>query len=202
MEDIMKKETIIKNILTIAHQPYVVFSTKIDTRNDKSIETLKILSTTENVTASYLSEKFDIKPSSVSQIVKKLEDSGMVTREKSGTDSRINYLKLTDKGRESLIESDATGQSLQDALFKDFTDDELTNFDSYLTRLIDNISNDDFKKQLHDVFSDDERWNHFDRMSARFERERSRMLDAEHARRHGHPHHFHGGFGDGQRPHF
>lgn len=202
MEDIMKKETIIKNILTIAHQPYVVFSTKIDTRNDKSVETLKILSTTENVTASYLSEKFDIKPSSVSQIVKKLEDSGMVTREKSGTDSRINYLKLTDKGRESLIESDATGQSLQDALFKDFTDDELTNFDSYLTRLIDNISNDDFKKQLHDVFSDDERWNHFDRMSARFERERSRMLDAEHAHRHGHPHHFHGGFGDGQRPHF
>ena len=89
---------------------------------------MKLLAKEENVTAGRISEFLDIKPSSVTQIIKKLEQAGTVVREKSPSDSRVTIIKITDKGTESLKTHESIGGTLKDVLFKDFSDDELTNW--------------------------------------------------------------------------
>ncbi|MGX7738460.1 MarR family winged helix-turn-helix transcriptional regulator [Enterococcus faecalis] len=61
-----------------------------------------MLASEENVTAGRIAEYLDIKPSSVTQIIKKLESVKAVKRVKNESDARVTFVVLTDKGRESL----------------------------------------------------------------------------------------------------
>ena len=98
----MNNHEILENLLEIAHQPFLIFAYQVEEKTDNAFETLKILVAEDDVTAGRLAEVLDIKPSSVTQIIKKLEEAGTVMREKSATDSRVTLVKITDKGRESL----------------------------------------------------------------------------------------------------
>ncbi|MCZ3394218.1 MarR family transcriptional regulator, partial [Enterococcus faecium] len=118
------------------------------------------------------SEYLDIKPSSVTQIIKKLEKAGTVLREKSPKDSRVTVVKITDKGRESLKTHGSIGNTLKDVLFKDFSDSELEYLDQYLERMVNNIGSDEFSEKLNEVFDNDQRWAQFGKMSPHFERAR------------------------------
>lgn len=54
----------------------------------------------ENCNASFISEEFDIKKSTISDSIKVLEQKGMIKREKDIEDGRVLYVILTAKGRE------------------------------------------------------------------------------------------------------
>ena len=68
----MKKTDILNKLLKIAQQPYLIFASSIEEKPDNTFETLKLLASEENVTAGRIAEYLDIKPSSVTQIIKKL----------------------------------------------------------------------------------------------------------------------------------
>ena len=173
----MNHNEILENLLEISHHPFLLFAYQVEEKTDNAFETLKILVTEENVTAGRIAEVLDIKPSSVTQIIKKLEEAGAVIREKSATDSRVTLVKITDKGRECFTEHGSISQTLKEVLFKDFAEEELRQLNSYLERMNENISSSEFQEKLAEVFGDDKRWERFNTMSAHFGRAREQMME-------------------------
>ncbi|MEG0732941.1 MAG: MarR family transcriptional regulator [Vagococcus sp.] len=173
----MYENNILKLIAEIAHHPFLIFADRVEEKTDNAVETLKLLSIEGDTTAGRISEYLDIKPSSVTQIIKKLEKSETVERIKSSEDARVTLVRLTDKGRENLAHREGTGASLRKEMFKGFSQEELQEFSDYLTRLEETILDDEFSKKLNQVFSDDKRWQQFDEMSAHFSRSREQMME-------------------------
>lgn len=176
----MNKGEILDNLMKVSHEPFLVFANRVEEKTDNALETLKLLAKETNVTPGRISEYLDIKPSSVTQIIKKLEKAGTVLREKSPKDSRVTVVKITDKGRESLKTHGSIGNTLKDVLFKDFSDSELEYLDQYLERMVNNIGSDEFSEKLNEVFDNDQRWAQFGKMSPHFERAREQMLRHNH----------------------
>ncbi|MBF7123625.1 MarR family transcriptional regulator [Pediococcus pentosaceus] len=176
----MNKDEILDNLMKASHEPFLVFANRVEEKTDNALETLKLLAKETNVTPGRISEYLDIKPSSVTQIIKKLEKAGTVLREKSPKDSRVTVVKITDKGRESLKTHGSIGNTLKDVLFKDFSDSELEYLDQYLERMVNNIGSDEFSEKLNEVFDNDQRWAQFGKMSPHFERAREQMLRHNH----------------------
>ncbi len=120
----------------------------MEEKTDNAFETLRLLANEEKVTAGRIAEYLDIKPSSVTQIIKKLEDVGTAERVKSEEDARVTYVLITDKGRESLKDRGDISENLKVKLFKGFEEYELEKLDDYLIRMLENISSEDFQKKL------------------------------------------------------
>lgn len=176
----MNKDEILGNLMKVSHEPFLVFANRVEEKTDNALETLKLLAKETNVTPGRISEYLDIKPSSVTQIIKKLEKAGTVLREKSPKDSRVTVVKITDKGRESLKTHGSIENTLKDVLFKNFSDSELEYLDQYLERMVNNIGSDEFSEKLNEVFDNDQRWAQFGKMSPHFERAREQMLRHNH----------------------
>lgn len=188
----MNKNIILNKLMEIAYQPFFIFEYKVAEKPDNAFETLRLLAKEENVTAGRIAEYLDIKPSSVTQIIKKLEESGTAKRVKSEADARVIFVELTDKGRTSINEQGQISSSLKEEVFKDFTEEELETLDQYLSRINENISSDEFHEKLNAIFGNDELWKHFSKISAHFGRAREQMLE-----HHGFGDEFRGGFGGG-----
>ena len=172
----MNKKDILNKLITVTHQPFMIFARDMDDKNDNTLATLKFLDEKEEVTAGMIAEFLDIKPSSVTQIIKKLEATGVARRVKSDSDARVTFVELTDKGRESLANRKTSSEDLLDGMFQDFSQEELEIFNSYLDRLTNNISSSEFFRNVETNFGDDKRWEHFGKMSARFAHAREQMM--------------------------
>ncbi|MCI1673083.1 MarR family winged helix-turn-helix transcriptional regulator [Bifidobacterium tibiigranuli] len=191
--DMVNRNDILHKIADIGYQPFLIFATQAEEKTDNTLETLRLLSEEENVTAGRISEYLDIRPSSVTQIINKLERAGMAARVKSEDDARITFVRLTDKGRESAEQGDSVIAALNEALFKGFSQQDLASFDSYLSRLQASIDGEEFQHKLFDLFGNDARWRRLSQMSSRFGRARAHMM-----RRSGFPDEgeaFRGGYG-------
>jgi DNA-binding MarR family transcriptional regulator len=173
----MNKDNILNKLMEISHQPFLIFANQVERKTDNAYETLLLLSKEDGVTAGRISEFLDIKPSSVTQIIKKLELAGTVERVKSEDDARVTFVRLTETGHRSIKDRGDISSSLREELFKGFADDELEKLEEYLSRIADNISNDEFKSKLNTIFGDDRRWHHFSQMSAHLGRAREQMLE-------------------------
>lgn len=82
-----------------------------------------------------LAYALDLAPSSMSEMLSKLETKGYVTRDVDENDKRAQVIKLTDKGR-------GVGQETQTEecdLFSCLNDDEQKNLDMYLGKLVDSL---------------------------------------------------------------
>lgn len=174
----MYENNIIKNMFKVTQHPFLIFAERVEDKTDNSVETLQLIAREGEVTAGRISEYLDIKPSSVTQIIKKLENIGAIEKIKSTEDARVTLVKLTQKGQESISHRHDSSSQLKSELFKHFTEDDLKQFDSYLDLLIENISSDEFSNQLKKTFSDDERWQKFDKMSAHFSKAREQMMES------------------------
>ena len=197
----MNTTDILNKLMEISHQPFLIFANRVEEKTDNAFETLQLLAKEENVTAGRISEYLDIKPSSVTQIVKKLEATGTIERIKSESDARVTFVVLTEKGRESLAERGAISTDLKDELFKGFSEEELQQLEAYLTRISKNSSSEEFQRKVNEIFSDDKRWQRFGKMSAHFGRAREQMLEKSRFDEFGgFPENFHGGgFGRDER---
>lgn len=82
---------------------------------------LNILTNQKSVTQKELQEKFLVKPGSISEIISKLEDRGLLVRERDENDRRRVVLKITEKGREtaSIFLNEEKGKNLYACLNKE-----------------------------------------------------------------------------------
>ena len=84
-------------------------------------------------------EVFDIRPSSASELVSKLEARGFATRETDSTDKRASNIRITDEGRKFAEEANAGRSERLSTLFDGLTDDEQEQLVTLLEKLNDSI---------------------------------------------------------------
>ena len=73
-----------------------------------------------------LAEKMDVRPSSMTEMITKMENAGFITRQKDEKDQRIMHIFLTEKGKSSVEDSQKNDVMLTASLFQGLTDEEIT----------------------------------------------------------------------------
>ena len=103
---------------------------------------LMYLSRCENIPSQKdLALHFDISPAAVAGTLKKLEADGYIERGKCSerADSRYNEIRITDRGREATIQSRKYFRHVDMEAMRDFSDEELETFISFLLRIQENL---------------------------------------------------------------
>ena len=90
-----------------------------------------------------LAKHFDISPAAVAVSLKKLESDGYIEREKCATssDSRYNEIRITERGKEAVMQSRKYFRHVDSEAFKGFSKEELEIFSSLLERMHENLKN-------------------------------------------------------------
>ncbi|WPC17273.1 MarR family winged helix-turn-helix transcriptional regulator [Pediococcus inopinatus] len=96
---------------------------------------LQLLFDKESLTNSQIVEELDIRPSSASVLVGKLEENGLVKKTESSDDKRVTFISLTEEGRQSIKKVHKFTDDLSDSLLAVLSDDEKKQLKDILTKL-------------------------------------------------------------------
>jgi DNA-binding MarR family transcriptional regulator len=101
---------------------------------------LKLLKIKPETTQKELSELLDMRPQSLGDLLKKLEQNGYITRTPSENDKRAMIVKLTEKGANEEIGDEK--QLGSDSIFGCLSEEEQANMSKYFKRIIDSWNDD------------------------------------------------------------
>ena len=160
----MSDYAIFHNLARLHQYPYVLFVAHFYNWSDNSINTLRMLNTQGSLTAGQISEQLDIKPSSVTQIINKLEDS------------RVTIVSITDDGLSILHDLEDVATSIGDELLEGFSSEDVKTLNTLLGRLIENASQESMRDHVRSILADNEHWNAMDSLVPNFKRSRSIVL--------------------------
>ena len=90
----------------------------------KSSQNRILLSKTGSITQRELTEQLDIRPGSASEIIKKLESAGLITRQSNSEDRRTVNITLTDAGRARVEEINEKHGNANPAFFESLSEEE------------------------------------------------------------------------------
>ena len=90
------------------------------------------------MTTSQLAEELDIRPSSVSELIKKLEKSGFVTRKKDEKDKRVTLIHLTESGITASEEKSDKIGDFSEIFFNSLDEEEQAELNRLLEKLLTN----------------------------------------------------------------
>lgn len=105
------------------------------------LRVMRLLLEKDQLTNSQIVEALDIRPSSASVLVSKLEESGLVKKTESPDDKRVTFISLTDNGREAITKSRKFKDDLSDSLFESLSDSEQQQLGATLKKLIVDLEN-------------------------------------------------------------
>ena len=97
---------------------------------------LSILQQKDGLTQRELGEELDIRPSSVGELVRKLEANGLVMRQNNEDDRRVMNVYLTESGRELIENTSSVQTEIQANLFKDISEEDKEVFARVLQKMI------------------------------------------------------------------
>lgn len=108
---------------------------------------LAILNLDDNLTQSYLQDILDLRPSSLAELLKKLETKGLIERTEDSNDKRVKKIALTDVGKEEVKKLTAKPSAdLSEQFLAGLSEDEKVQLKDSLDK-ISNGWDDDFKEQ-------------------------------------------------------
>lgn len=114
---------------------------------------LAILRLEDGLSQRYLTEVLDLRPSSVAELLKKLETNGDITRKEDDNDKRTKLVYLTEAGRKKADKNASLkDEDYSETFFSGLNEDEKQSFSDNLTKIA-NGWDDDFKQQA-DKFVD------------------------------------------------
>ena len=107
-------------------------------------EQSKILSSLWNyenecMTFTDLSQKTGLAINTLTSMIKKLEEQGLVSLEACKIDKRKRYVSLTELGKAQKEIGDEVSYELGEQFYKGFSTQEISEFESYLARIIQNL---------------------------------------------------------------
>ncbi|HLZ55666.1 MAG TPA: MarR family transcriptional regulator [Ktedonosporobacter sp.] len=101
---------------------------------------LAALDESDGLTAGMLSQRRRLDAPTVTGIITRLEQSGLVERRRDPTDRRVVKIYLTAEGREALVFLEETAARLNESVARGFSEGELEHFRATLQRFIRNIA--------------------------------------------------------------
>lgn len=123
-------DKILAQMSKLTHQSHTIFGGR---GGQKRV--LHILSKAGTMTQRELTERLDIQPGSASEIIKKLECAGYISRSANEADRRTADISLTDAGKAQIGELDAERRTRRDQLFSALTAEEAQQLLSLLEKL-------------------------------------------------------------------
>lgn len=111
----------------------------IDAFNGAQGRILYVLWQKEGVTISHLSTQTSLANTTLTSMLDRMEQSGLIFREPSPNDRRALLIRLTDKARTLKQDYDRISQQMNDRYYLGFTDAEVCQFEGYLQRVLDNL---------------------------------------------------------------
>lgn len=115
---------------------------------------LTVLKTKDGLTQRELSEALDIRPSSVGELLRKLEANDLVIRQNNDADRRVMNVYLTESGRKLIEDSPAVHTEIQVNVLNDISEEEKEVFTRVLTKMIISLEE---KYPMHVVDGEDVR---------------------------------------------
>lgn len=105
--------------------------------NPSQQKILMYLADNENFSPSQkeIAEKFEISPAAVAVMIKKMSNAGLVKKTIFDKDNRINNITLTDKAKKIACEIKQHTESMQNQMFKDFSETEIYEFCRLLKKM-------------------------------------------------------------------
>lgn len=100
---------------------------------------LYYLGLNQNTNQKELALKMNIKDSSVTRLLDRLERDGLVIREKNPNDRRVTNVVLTEKGKEMREKMLPEGEKFSNMLLDGIDADELQVFEKVLSTMVNNI---------------------------------------------------------------
>ncbi len=147
----MNNKEIFEELATLARQPAIWFAARGfdghggNQRPDNSRRLLRVLAETDNnLTAGAIADILAIRPASVTQIIKKLENDEYIQRVRDESDARVVRVKITSKGRKQLELLEDKQSDFQTELFDVFDDDERQRFGESLRKLNEHVMSDEY----------------------------------------------------------
>lgn len=110
---------------------------------------LAILNLEDNLSQSYLQEVLDLRPSSLAELLKKLEDKELISRKEDANDKRIKRITLTDSGRKE-VKDNAVGEAsiTTEGFFAGLSESEQQSLHDTLEKVASGWD-EDFQKQAN-----------------------------------------------------
>lgn len=103
---------------------------------------LSVLKQKDGLTQRELCEELDIRPSSVGELVRKLEANGLVMRQNNADDRRVMNVYLTESGREFVDKTSSVQSEIRANLFKEISEEEKDTFARVLQKMIISLENE------------------------------------------------------------
>ena len=100
---------------------------------------LEILTAEGAKKSSELSERIGISLPAITNLTNKLVQKGYIERKTSENDRRITLMQITPLGSEILDQINEKYFTLTDSLWKDFSDEELSELHGYYKKMVDNL---------------------------------------------------------------
>lgn len=97
---------------------------------------LKILDKHDSMLQQELLKELGIRASSLTELLKKLEADGFITRERSNRGGREIMVSITEKGRVSALERKLASKERDESLFGCLTSDERAQLETILDKLL------------------------------------------------------------------
>jgi DNA-binding MarR family transcriptional regulator len=95
----------------------------------------------DNISFKDLKKKTMLSKATLSYMLDKLEEAGHVERVRSEVDKRTIYIKLTKKNKELQDKYVQVSLAMKDLFYTGFSEKEIDELESYLRRLLDNLTN-------------------------------------------------------------
>jgi DNA-binding MarR family transcriptional regulator len=103
---------------------------------------LRALWQQEGITHSELAEWLNVRPATVTNMVKRMEKAGLVERRRDAEDERVSRVYLTQAGRDVRDAVEGVWRKLEEQTFAGFSPEELDLFGQFLLRIQGNLSLD------------------------------------------------------------
>lgn len=111
----------------------------IDAFNGAQGRILYVLWQGDGLTISQLSGQTSLANTTLTSMLDRMEQSGLIVREQSPIDRRALLIRLTAKARSLREDYDRISQRMNDMYYLGFTETEVRQFESYLQRILDNL---------------------------------------------------------------
>ena len=113
----------------------------IDAFNGAQGRILYVLWQEDGVPIKTVSEKCGLAITSLTTMLERMEQQGLIKRIQSENDKRKTLIYLTDKAIALKDESENVSMRMNNIFYKDFTAEEIEQFEGYLNRIRENLEN-------------------------------------------------------------
>lgn len=111
----------------------------VDAFNGAQGRILYVLWQGDGLTISQLSAQTSLANTTLTSMLDRMEQSGLILRTPSPTDRRALLIRLTDKARTLKSDYDHISQQMNELYYQGFTEEEVRQFEGYLQRVLDNL---------------------------------------------------------------